>query len=315
MTASPNKIPSWGEIKERLDLNQPHPIQLQALPLVQVLIEPTGPAIGLAAPASDVSLSRPARGLRLQPQAQGFAALWVEDPSLLEPGWSFLAGLAASVIAGTPFIPSLERELEKWRDLVSRLSTTSLVAAIGVLGELAVLCAAMNTGRDSTCWIGRDGGPIDFRFGDVECEVKTTLATRHEHIINGLTQLQPTLDTRLVVTSLVIAAAADGAGSSVASLVDRAEGLGVGWHDLVKSLADNRDVHLGDQASQARYVLRRNPLLVDAFSIPAITPAVLETSWGSERSRIRDVSYRVDLEGLPSSFEQVVGDIAAKLVL
>ncbi len=311
------KIPAWSEVRERLDLNQPHPIEICQAPRLQVLIEPSLPSIGLSAPCAEVDaiVPRPARGIRVHASAVDQISIWVDEKELIELGWSLLQRVAAAVLTGTAVLLALEVELQRWRDLVTRLATTPVIAALGVLGELAVLRAALRCGRDVSSWVGRDGGSIDFRFGTTECEVKTTLGVRHEHIINSSDQLRPSPGSRLVLMSLMVAATEAGNGSSVETLVADVVGAGIDRIPLEEALVERRHVYLGDPAARAQYIMRSKPFLVDATKMPALTQDVLTMALGREATRVRDISYRLDLEGLPEAKNQLLVAIASKVEL
>jgi hypothetical protein len=282
-----------------------------------VLIEPSLPSIGLSAPCADVEAipPRPARGIRVHASASDQISIWIDEKELIELGWSLLQNVAAAVLAGTDVLIALEVELQRWRDLVTRLAITPVTAALGVLGELAVLRAAIRSGRDASSWVGRDGGSVDFRFGNTECEVKTTLGVRHEHLINSSDQLRPSPGSRLILMSLIVAATEIGNGSSVETLVADVVSAGIERIPLEEALAERRNVHLGDPAARASYIMRSEPFLVDAANMPAITQDVLAMALGPEAARVRDISYRLDLEGLTQARDEVLGEIVSKVEL
>lgn len=304
-------IPTWGEVHERLTLKQPHPILISQTPHLQALIEPSLPSIGLSAPCGDLEgiTPRPARGVRVVAFAPGEAAIWIDEEGLIELGWTLLENVAMEVLLGRSLIDALESELHRWRTLVSNLATTTAEAAIGALGELAVLRAVLNRGHDTSAWVGRDGGAIDFRIGRIECEVKTTVGARHEHLINGTEQLQASPEFQLAIMSLQLGIAEKGTGTDLVTLVSDLVSGGIERRALEETLA-RRGVHLGDAATRTPYILRSAPLLVDSRQIPAVTMAVLHAALGEQSSRIRDVSYRVDLEGLAGVDDRLLIELA-----
>lgn len=308
--------PSWRDISERLRLREPHPFQISESPYVLALVEPMDRSVALVAdgwPNGASTTIRPARGIRIQPHGPGGrAAVWIDDPDLLELGWQFLSAVAERLILGEALINALDTELERWRDLVSGLSATSVTAAIGALGELAVMQAALLQGQTSGSWVGLDGGAIDFRFGTIECEVKTTVAGRHEHIINGADQLRPSVDRRLFVLSLIVSTTQSGSGTSVVRLVSELANLGVSRDRLVRSLKRHRQLAMDDPAAQVGYVLRGGPLVIEVDDdFPALTSSVIESALGSDASRIRDLTYRLDLEGLRTATDPFLTAVAA----
>jgi Putative PD-(D/E)XK family member, (DUF4420) len=311
-----SQIPTWGEIHERLELKQPHPILISLAPHLQALVEPSLPSIGLSAPCPDLQgiTPRPARGVRVQAFAPGEAAIWIDEEGLIELGWTLLENVAMEVLLGRSLIEALESELHRWRTLVSNMAATTVEATVGVLGELVVLRAALELGHDPSVWVGRDGGAIDFRIGKLECEVKTTVGGRHEHIINGSEQLQPSAGFQLAIVSLLLAASEEGSGSSLLTLLSDVIAAGLERRSLEESLA-HRGVHVGDPATRTFYILRSIPLLIDSRQVPAVTMAVLHDALGEQSSRIRDVSYRVDLEGLATVDDPVLLKIAQEATL
>jgi hypothetical protein len=242
-------------------------------------------------------------------------AIWVEDADLLELGWSFLRGVALRLILGEVLISALSAELDRWRDLVAPGSTTSQSAAVGVLGELVVLRAALALGHDVTVWAGATGGPHDFRWSQIDLEVKTTTSGAHDHLINGLAQLRPVEGHELFILSLSILETELGGGTSVsgAAHVLVQEGLSETW--LLATLA-KRGVSLGDQESRREYVLRDTPIAVEvATDLPVVTDTVLASAFGEEARRIGDVVYRLNLDGWPSTRDEDVQSLRAAVTL
>jgi hypothetical protein len=251
----------------------------------------------------------------VHPSGPAEASIWIDEADLIELGWSLLEAVAASVLSGASLLDALEAELRRWRDLVSRLASTTVEAAIGVLGELAMMKSALVQGHDPSCWVGRDGGAIDFRLGRLECEVKTTLASRHEHMVNGSQQLQPSPRFQLVIVSLLIAPAEEGTGSSVQTLVSDLVGAGLQRAELEEALAQHRHVHLADAPARTFYILRAEPMVVDAKAVPAVTMEVLEKALGDQAARIRDITYRIDLQGLPTVDDATLATVTGGVTL
>jgi hypothetical protein len=250
-----------------------------------------------------------------QHEAGGRAAVWIDDPELLELGWSFLVAVAGRVMAGGPLMEAVDAELGRWRDLVSSLTGTTLQAAVGLLGELAVMRAAMSMGRSTDCWVGLAGGAIDFRFGSDECEVKTTSGSRHEHIIHGTEQLQPSLGDRLYLLSLMIAPTELGSGPSIATLVAELVEMGM-ERETLEAAMRQRQIDITDAAALTSYVLRSEPMVIEvAGGFPALTMDAIEAAIGPQAWRIRDVSYRLDLEGFSAATEGEVISVAASVKL
>lgn len=311
--------PTWDDVKRRLELRENHPISLSDDPPVLILIDPPNQSLGLSAPGwpAGASPERPARGIRLQAQAEaGLAAVWIEDVALLRPGFDFILSVAHRIIAGETILAAVEAELDAWRQLVARIAGTETIAAIGVLGELVVMRAALESGHDPSCWVGASAGPIDFRFASIECEVKTTTASSHEHMINGEHQLEPSASRRLFLLSLLVSGSESGSGTSVADLFADVVALGMDGAALEADLRRERKVSLADAASRLGYVLRPDPQAWEITpGFPALTSKTIQSALGSESGRIRDVSYRLRLDGLPNSADPEIGLLISRIRL
>jgi hypothetical protein len=308
--------PPWDEVQRRLGFREAHAVLLSEEPRVLFLVQPTPPSIALLVETDDHIGGdiQPARGLRIQAHGVSEAAIWIDDDALLEPGLDFLAAIARRVtLEREPLLEGVDAEIERWRALVAHMVATETVAAVGVLGELAVVRAAVELGHDPSCWAGGSGGAIDFRFSGLECEVKTTTGNRHEHVIHGADQLMPSPGHRLYLVSLMLARSERGVGVTVRDMVDE---LRAYVPDLVERLRAARAVELDDPAASVPYVLRASPLAVavdDEF--PALTSARIRSALGPEAERLRDISYRLLLDGLPATDESRITRLLEKVRL
>ena len=198
-------------------------------------------------------------------------------------------------------------ELECFDDLLAERPVLSRERQIGLLGELLFLDRLIQCGGVQMLdgWVGPQNEPHDFRFDMREFEVKTTIAPRRIHIVNGTEQLIASKDCTLFIFSIVLGPP-DGLASSNFSLADKVrdvesrfvadstrrrrfnealEIVGIRTADLV---------HYGH-----KYSLRR-PLAVipvdDQF--PALTRSTIQQAFGPLFQRIESIQYAVNVEGL-----------------
>jgi hypothetical protein len=312
--------PTWAEVEARLQTtNATTAIALAQSPPALLLVDPGAASLALVAQSSTPpsGVSRLARGLRFQPHAPGQAAIWIDDATLLRPGFDFLAAVARRMRDhGEPLREAVESQLEVWRDLVAAIHETEARAAVGVLGELAFLRAALELQHHASCWVGMTTGEIDFRFGALECEIKTSTGSHHDHVIHGDNQLAASPGSELVLVSILIASAEDGNGTSIVQLIDDLAKLGIDQVSLEDQLAKARSVYVTDPIAHAAFVLRSAP---EGFAVgpefPALTAAAVRLMYPLDFQRIRDVQYRLRLDGLPISTNAEVVALLANVRL
>jgi len=313
--------PTWLEVETRLLTSKATTaIALSKNPPTLLLVDPAAGAIGIVAPVGAIPPSavlRLARGLRLQPHSPGQAALWVDDPALLRPGFDFLIAVWRRMRDRFEQLrEAVEAQLEAWRDLVAAITETEGTSAVGALGELAFLRAALELGHDASCWVGMTSGEIDFRFGSLECEIKTSTGSHHDHVIHGDNQLTPSPGAELVLVSILVAQAEDAHGTSIDQLVGDLSKLGIHRPVLEGQLTTSRNVKVSDPIAHKGFVLRSAPA---GFSIgatfPALTAAAVKMLYPSEGHRIRDIQYRLRLDGLPLSTNVEVTALLANVRL
>src|SRR5262249_11355959 len=92
---------------------------------------------------------------------------------------------------------------------------------LGLTGELWMLNRLLSSmGPEAVdAWTGPQREPHDFRVRDVEFEVKSTRSVERVHLINGLTQLVPSLDRSLWLVSLQFEPAGLHAGQSLPEML------------------------------------------------------------------------------------------------
>lgn len=192
----------------------------------------------------------------------------------------------------------------KWRSFWGRPAGSVLTEdqQLGLAGELMVLERLIKLrGPESVrCWMG-PAGKHDFEARNIHLEIKTTLRGRHSHIINGIDQLEAPVGRRLILIS-ILAAGSLSRGTSLVSSVAKIEKIlskaPADYHRFTEMLFASgyrREHELQYAATQFAVSAERWMEVVPEF--PRLSSKSLRVGLSS---RITEVRYRLDLEGLNS---------------
>ncbi|MGW8765010.1 PD-(D/E)XK motif protein [Streptomyces sp. NPDC055815] len=191
-----------------------------------------------------------------------------------------------------------------WSALLGRSRDIGAAKRIGLMGELAVLgsvAAAHGWSTAVDSWIGPEGEEHDFGLPEVDVEVKTTSSERRRHIVHGIGQLSPAPDRDLWLVSIQLTRG----GGHGRTLSDCARTVRRRVSEHAPSLVDLLDHKLfvsgwrPDIPDDERWRLRSAvvPLLVDG-TVPRLDESAVPPEM---RDRISDITYTVDVTGLPPS--------------
>jgi hypothetical protein len=225
------------------------------------------------------------------------------------PLWRSFYNFAVSVadriaVEGEKAMDAILAEVECFGELLSSRGALSSEKQIGLFGELVVLERILLHGGPSRLesWIGPAGEPHDFRLGNLEFEVKTSLGTKSVHHINGFTQLVPSPDHELLLVSILLGAAGSGESRTLPGIVGDIEKFveATPWsRKLQELLASVGYDHEAADLYGRKYCLRRPVQVVPVTEdFPRIDRDMLSSALGSSFSRIRDIGYELDVEGL-----------------
>lgn len=196
------------------------------------------------------------------------------------------------------------RAIAAWKDLLRTGGRLSLEAQLGLFGELFVLARlARHLGPDAIdAWTGPWRQPHDFRIRSADIEVKATSGQRRRHTIHGLLQLEPSAERALFIISMSV----ERGGLVGQTLAEAVAGISTLLREDARALQRFhasllRCGYFADQAAgyPARLSVRGCSWLVPVdASLPRITRAALQAEWPVACSRIGDLAYELDLEGL-----------------
>lgn len=223
------------------------------------------------------------------------------DERLVVDGHAMLMAIADRIqLDGVDPRIALEQTLATWQSILATRTRMSLQAEVGLMGELLVMSASLQTGVAGVdAWRGGLGEEHDFGFSGADVEVKTTIAERRHHWIHGLGQLVPTGESPLWLLSLQLTRAGEGEGERLPDLMDRLRSASTGEDkdrfDLAVAAAgwseDQRDLF------PDRWRLRTAPAAFHvADDFPRLTPTLLGAS-SIDPAPLLQVTYEVDLTG------------------
>jgi hypothetical protein len=221
-------------------------------------------------------------------------------------------------------IGAFQEAIDSWQALMQKKPLLSEDQQLGLFGELAALEGFIQ--RDGPkaleCWTAYavdKSERHDFRIGTAEIEVKSTRSRKRLHVIHGLTQMAASPGRDLYVLSLKF----EHGGNSGTSLFDRVKVVRRLLKDdarftqsfeeklLAANYRDSDSIYYS-----TKLITADHPRLIpvdDQF--PRITASLLENGLSANViSRIGEVVYRVDLDGLgwgPSApnYQAIFGEL------
>lgn len=220
---------------------------------------------------------------------------------------------------------AIEIAIQKLKDLTSLRKFLSKEQQLGLYGELLFLRSLLHVVGPAGVigWTGRNieiPDRHDFRFKDIDLEVKTTKRNQRIHMIHGMEQLHPSLGHTLYLLSIKLENAGLENGKSLVEIINDIRSFLDGFA-IEKKEFEERLLWTGYKDVDAEFYGEKltlsNPpvvILVDD-TFPKITKEVLESTLSSEKlSRISDVSYWVNVEGLGNiqgseHYQKIMGEI------
>ncbi|MFD3520572.1 PD-(D/E)XK motif protein [Streptomyces sp. NPDC058653] len=193
-----------------------------------------------------------------------------------------------------------------WSALLERPRGIGTQKRIGLLGELSALASIAHAHDWSAAvraWKGAYGEEHDFGLVDFDLEVKTTASEQRSHTVHGLGQLTPTGDRPLWLLSLQVTRG----GAQGRSLRDAVHAVRHEITEQAPSTLDLFDARLSasgwdpEPQDDERWHMRNDPVLIAVDDrLPRLD---MRTVPAHVLDRVRDVTYTLDVSGLPQSAE------------
>lgn len=182
-----------------------------------------------------------------------------------------------------------------WKDWKELLGNRNIDSRIyDTLGELCVLKYSIDHGEDAN-WIGPDGASYDIETETRFLEVKSSTVRSQKHVtISSQYQLFPHKPLYLVYCLFEPTITS---GVSIDSLLDEFKLIGYNTN-LLNDKLESKGFEKGMSSRKKMFILHEMLLYTVDDSFPRITPASFEN--GVLPESIIDISYTVDLAGLPS---------------
>lgn len=243
-------------------------------------------------------------------QQQNWAAVAVHGRRFFAEAYPLLRSVADLVqLRGLSFADAVTSSLASYHELLAATGPMSARDEIGLFGELMVLSHLIDSmGADHAlkAWRGGDQKEEhDFGLEEHDIEVKTTTADSRRHWIGSLNQLRPTIDRPLWLVSIQLTDAGVSHAQRLPDLVGLIEQqLSIPLQGIFGRRLTTAGFHLDQPTDSYRLLrLRTAPacFLVEG-KFPRIDREILN-SGGAVVSRIGEVSYTIELDGLDPSPE------------
>jgi hypothetical protein len=315
----------WENFEPRILKGPPSIEPVAGAPRVQIFIEPGGRRIGARFFAKKgVSVPSPLEEVALREVViGGDNALEIStgNPDLYKDLYALCCSIADRVqVAKEPVSVAVRKALDSLAALIRRKVLLDPQVQIGLLGELLFLQrAARSHGwlAAANAWYGPDSEEHDFVLPRGDIEVKTTTREERLHSISSITQLLPKEKRPLIFVSIQLTPGPEGRQSfsladQVASVMAGASRAAPQAADTIRDQLRRRGWLDAEAPHYSKCYQRRTPMLAAPVdrTFPAIVRSAL-ASLGASASRIHDVSYSIDVNGLGAldgtpAFERLV---------
>jgi hypothetical protein len=189
--------------------------------------------------------------------------------------YDFTNKLLNYLVEGFNLMDSFYKAFDEWKAFLHiKGSALTIEEQYGLLAELFVLCDLIESLKPKDAFLSWRGPfrELDFKFQNLEIEVKATLKKKHEHVINGLDQLLKLKDK-------------------------------LGMISVCLTRVDNGGISLPDFVLRVEDLLQKHPALL--FEFRGILHEKLnynledEDDYNSNRFEIREVNYFDILDNSP----------------
>jgi hypothetical protein len=284
-------------------------------PVIEVFVDKGGERIGfrVAQIESPAHFSVDLKFLDLGFNRRGHA-YWIEisttENQIFEQFYALAVYVADLIqLQGMNTKDALIAGIDRFSELVQTEQQTSEEKIVGLWGELWLLqqIFQMHGLVAIDMWTGPKGEAHDFRYGKLEIEVKTTRGSTRSHIINSLTQLDPSINCVLYLASIQTKIAGPNDGFSVSSFTK--EFLDLIPNPYRESFLSSLDAvgynDMNPTSLATRYELRSQPAVTEVDStFPRLTHNLFNIILPAQvLPRLSEVRYRIDVTGLGESLD------------
>lgn len=242
-------------------------------------------------------------------EALGELSVWADE--MMYEAYLLLADVVEGYVHLGSWKSSIENVMTNFGDLLEKNKLLSLEKQIGLIGELLVLreISEFNKEQAFDCWKGPEHEEHDFQLAHFDLEVKTTSSETRSHRISNFMQLLPSNGRKLMLASIQLTRTIAGRGYSLKDLTDELMIKNqTRLPQVIRKLEQAGWKQQHANLYTARFDLRSE---VAVFSVDDSFPKLVPDSLnlpGDQLSRISDLSYRINLEGISS-----VGNLQAIL--
>lgn len=283
-------------------------LAVQGLSDAKLLIDPLRKRVALQASTKQVPDLATTEKLTwdtisLQKDGSIFGELSVLAEDQMYEGYLLLADVAAELADSHDLQKALEEATGGFTELLTLQSVLSPEKQLGLVGELLIIREIVLTNEIDPVgfWLGPEKSEHDFKFLMFDLEVKTTTSEMRKHKIATISQLLPSQGRELFLASIQLTRASKSSGFSLFELATEL----LASKKLDSQALSAKLVETGWKAKHnhlytSRFELRSEILIYEVNEeFPKLTQNVLALAAAYE-SRITDISYRVNLDGLPS---------------
>lgn len=287
--------------------------RLKALPVdgiegAKILIDPLNMRVVLEVTCSsipDLTLSERLSWTTLSQNGHaihGELSVWAGQQMF--EAYLLVADIAAELGENGDLQAALEAATSGFSELLETDHVLSQEKQIGLAGELVVIKHLLDLGKDNVVdfWMGPHGAEHDFKFQAFDLEVKTTVSERRSHRIGNLSQLTPSANRPLFLASIQLTRTTSQLGFNLSELIQTVNTTGSSVQDkFVEKLEHSGWRREHAHLYSSRFEMRSEALVFEVDSnFPRLDAELLNLA-EDLGSRISDVSYRVELDGLAST--------------
>ena len=300
---------SWSNFRDYIDRGHATVCPVDGAKGLSLFVAPSGTSIGLRIPIDkEVEIHSGLRKLISGQIAMVLGKRVIElstDRAELFHSFYLLAYAIAELVETHNLDPiaAIDEAFECLGLLLVERSLLSEQVRIGLFGELCFLSALLTAQGISgfAAWLGPRNERHDFRFGENEFEVKTTIGNRRRHIIHGLAQLEPSPGKKLFIVSLHLERAGPGAGQSLPEKISAVRQQASAQGKVLDGYVEGLGSRLADAVFYVeRYQFRAAAVLIPVVAdCPRITSEIVSQTLDPKvTARLHAVSYEIDVEGI-----------------